>query len=85
MRQQYMLLAFNTENPLEDVRFCDYTTSIVKVQAWDRIPKIKFTDSGHGIVFVSRFATHRTMKPCNHLNMYWDSRAKTWYRPTHKD
>jgi hypothetical protein len=84
MRQQYMLLAFNTENHL-DIRFCDYTTSIVKVQAWERVPKIQFTDSGHGIIFVARLSQQRSRKPCNELNMRWDSRAKSWYRPTPKD
>jgi hypothetical protein len=86
MRQQYMLLAFNTENR-SDIRFCDYTTSIAKVLAWERIPKIRFTDSGHGIVFTAIMLSpnKRSIQPCNELKMRWDSRAKSWYRPTHKD
>jgi hypothetical protein len=34
----------------EDVRYREYTTSVRKAELFKTIPKIKFTDSGHGIV-----------------------------------
>lgn len=33
-----------------DCRYRDYTTSAKKAEAFQNIPKIRFTDSGHGIV-----------------------------------
>lgn len=46
----YCLEARNTQN-WQDVRYRAYTTSAKRAAAFERIPKIKFTDSGHGIVF----------------------------------
>lgn len=34
----------------EDVRYRQYTTSQRKIAAFKAVPKIQFTDSGHGIV-----------------------------------
>lgn len=44
------LTAWNTEDP-RDVRFRKYTTSKKKADAFQKIPKIQFSDSGHGIIF----------------------------------
>lgn len=46
----YELLAYNTES-FSDILYREYTTSQKKVDRFKRIPKIQFTDSGHGIVF----------------------------------
>jgi hypothetical protein len=34
----------------KDVRYRAYTTSVAKAEAFKRVPKIQFTDSGHGVV-----------------------------------
>ena len=47
----YELLAYNTEC-MQDIRYRKYTTSKKKAEAFNNIPKIQFTDSGHGIVFL---------------------------------
>ena len=51
----YELEAYNTDcRYSQDVRYRAYTTSKKKADAFDKIPKIQFTDSGHGIVFNAR-------------------------------
>jgi len=51
----YELEAYNTDcRYQDDVRYRAYTTSKQKAEAFNKIPKIQFTDSGHGIVFCSR-------------------------------
>lgn len=48
----WLLEGFNTDRRYsDDVRHREYTTSQTKAELFDRIPKIQFTDSGHGIVF----------------------------------
>lgn len=48
----WLLEAFNTDRSYpDDVRYRGYTTSRRKAEAFGRVPKIQFTDSGHGIVF----------------------------------
>jgi hypothetical protein len=48
----WILEAFNTDSRYpDDVRYRDYTTSARKAEAFERIPKIQFSDSGRGIVF----------------------------------
>jgi hypothetical protein len=48
----YELEAYNTDcRYSRDVRYRDYTTSKKKADKFNTIPKIQFTDSGHGIVF----------------------------------
>ena len=67
----YELVAFNTDcRYQQDIRYCAYTSSKTKADKFDQIPKIQFTDSGHGIVFNSReHKGHR--KPCiNNLSDY---------------
>ena len=59
----WMLEAFNTDRRYrDDVRYRAYTTSSKKAVAFDRIPKIQFSDSGHGIVFAARELPPRTRK-----------------------
>ncbi len=50
----FMLEGFNTDNRYDDVRYRAYTSSKRKAAMFDKIPKIQFTDSGHGIVFHAR-------------------------------
>ena len=48
----YELFAYNTDSRYSnDIRYREYTTSRKKAEAFNRIPKIQFTDSGHGICF----------------------------------
>ena len=48
----YELEAYNTDcRYTQDVRYRQYTSSKKKADAFNKIPKIQFTDSGHGIVF----------------------------------
>ena len=50
----YELIGFNTDSRYrDDVRHREYTTSAKKAQLFGQIPKIQFTDSGHGIVFAA--------------------------------
>ena len=60
----YELVAYNTDcRYASDIRYRAYTSSKKKSEAFDRIPKIQFTDSGHGVVFCSyEHKGHR--KPC---------------------
>lgn len=54
----YVLEGFNTDSRYpDDVRHRQYTTSKIKADAFERIPKIQFTDSGHGVVFQARVHT----------------------------
>lgn len=49
------LVGFSTEEHGENsVRYRAYTTSAKTAELFDRIPRIDFTDSGHGIVFAAR-------------------------------
>lgn len=48
----WMLEAYGTDSRYgDDVRHRSYTRSRKKAEAFARIPRIQFTDSGHGIVF----------------------------------
>lgn len=47
----YCLEMISTQN-WNDVRYRDYTTSVRKAEAFEKIPKIKFTDSSHGVIAV---------------------------------
>jgi hypothetical protein len=44
-----MLEAYDTE--MREARCREYTTIKRLAEKWQRIPRIQFTDSGHGIVF----------------------------------
>jgi len=51
----YELIAYNTDCRFpQDIRYREYTTSKKRAEAFEKIPKIQFTDSGHGIVFNAR-------------------------------
>lgn len=54
----------------DDVRYREYTSSIRKAEAFKAIPKIQFTDSGHGIVPVVKDAPKRREKPISSLREY---------------
>jgi hypothetical protein len=48
----WLLEAYGTDSRYgDDVRFRAYTTSRKQAEAFNAIPRIQFTDSGHGIVF----------------------------------
>lgn len=45
-------VGFSTEEHGENgIRHREYTTSEIKAELWGEIPRIQFTDSGHGIEF----------------------------------
>lgn len=49
------LIAYNTDSRYpDDKRYRDYTPSKKKAEAFNKIPKIQFSDSEHGIVFSAR-------------------------------
>jgi len=51
----YELLGYNTDCRYhQDIRYRRYTTSAKLAKQFERIPRIQFTDSGHGIVFTAR-------------------------------
>lgn len=50
----YELTAYNTDQRYGDVRYREYTSSERRAKSFSQIPKIQFTDSGHGIVFSAR-------------------------------
>lgn len=48
----WLLEAYGTDSRYgNDVRYRTYTVSRKRAEAFARIPRIQFTDSGHGIVF----------------------------------
>lgn len=50
----WVLLGYSTDTRGEGgVRHREYTTSERKAERFARIPRLDFTDSGHGIVFVA--------------------------------
>jgi hypothetical protein len=50
----YVLEAYNTDSRYpNDIRYREYTTSKTRADLFNKIPKIQFSDSGHGIVFWS--------------------------------
>ena len=55
----YELVGQSTDARSEDIRWRSYTTSLFRAQSFARIPKIQFTDSGHGIVFSYRRVSRR--------------------------
>lgn len=59
----YLLEAYNTDSRYrDDIRYRQYTRSVKRAEAFKRIPKIQFTDSGHGIVFWSQELPSRTKR-----------------------
>jgi hypothetical protein len=53
----WCLEAWDTEQ--REARTREYTTSDKLAERWERIPRIQFTDSGHGIVFQATAVTRR--------------------------
>jgi len=48
----YVLEAYNTDSRYRtDIRYREYTASKRRADLFNKIPKIQFSDSGHGIVF----------------------------------
>ena len=48
----YKLEAYNTDSRyMNDIRYRKYTSSKKEAELFRKIPKIQFSDSGHGIVF----------------------------------
>jgi len=71
----YELVGYNTDcRHSEDIRYRSYTSSPKIAEKFNKIPKIQFTDSGHGIVFSSR--EHKGIrKPgvsilCDHVDKF---------------
>lgn len=57
----YLLIAYNTDARYpNDIRWREYTGSKRRADQFAKIPKLCFTDSGHGIVFMS--SKHRGAK-----------------------
>ena len=51
----YKLEAYNTDSRYDnDIRYRKYTGSKKEAELFTKIPKIQFSDSGHGIVFHSQ-------------------------------
>lgn len=64
----YMLEMRNTES-WDDVRYRDYTTSAAKAARFKTaVPKIQFTDSGHGMVPAVTEVKHRGLPKITGLN-----------------
>lgn len=53
-----------------DVRYRAYTTSRKKAEAFNKIPRIQFTDSGHGIEFIAIELAPRTKRLPLHFGLY---------------
>jgi len=50
----WLLEGYGTDSRYgDDVRYRAYTTSQKKAEAFNRIPRIQFSDSGHGVVFAA--------------------------------
>lgn len=64
----WLLEGFGTEySPTGDVRYREYTTSKRRAEKFRQIPRIQFTDSGHGIEFVATELAPRTKRlPLRH-------------------
>lgn len=54
------LVAYDTE--VREDRSREYTRSATLARMWEEIPRIQFTDSGHGIVFSARELAPRTRR-----------------------
>ena len=65
----YRLELRSTEN-WDDVRYRDYTSSEDRMKRFEALPKIQFTDSGHGIVPVVSKCGSRGRDQVNVLETY---------------
>ena len=71
----YELIAFNTESYL-GIRYREYTASKKKADLFNKIPKIQFTDSGHGIVFMASEFSGKKKPKIHELSHYVDKHLK---------
>lgn len=64
----WLLEAYGTDSRYgADVRYRAYTTSAKKSAKFNAIPRIQFTDSGHGIEFMATELAPRTKRlPLRH-------------------
>lgn len=73
----YELIAYSTESVGPgSVRYRDYTTSLVIANRFNAIPKIQFTDSGHGVVFCYRIHEGKRGKVIKEIRDYVDKHMK---------
>ena len=69
----YVLEAHNTGSD-DDVRYREYTRSTIRAEMFKKIPRIDFTDSGHGIVFSAREHVGKRKQVVRELRAYvWDA------------
>jgi len=62
-------IGYSTEEQGENkIRHRVYTQSEITAEAWRRIPRIDFTDSGHGIAFTSY--AHNGKRKLEKLDLY---------------
>lgn len=67
----YELIAHNTDQRYpDDIRYRGYTSSKKKADLFSQIPKIQFTDSGHGIVFNARLHKGKRKPEIRELSDY---------------
>lgn len=72
MPMTWELTAVDTQT--RNVRHREYTNSSVRAQAWNRIPRIQFSDSYHGIIFVT--ARHHARKRLPYITALQDHVSK---------
>ena len=75
----YELIAVNTESNTATPSG-NYTTSKRKADLFEKLPKIQFTDSGHGIVFMANKLVGKKEKRIHILRDYVNHRMPTLAR-----
>lgn len=82
----YVLEMRSTAN-WQDVRYREYTTSAKKAEIFKDVPRISFTDSGHGIVpHVREHCGHREPRNlllADHVRDYITAKGREVKRPRH--
>jgi hypothetical protein len=58
----WLLEGYGTDRRYDDVRYRVYTTSEKRADEFRQIPRIQFSDSGHGIVFAATKLPHGTRR-----------------------
>jgi hypothetical protein len=67
----YVLEAYNTDSRYpDDVRWREYTNSKKRAELFNKIPKIQFSDSGHGVVFWAREHKGKRKETRHELHSY---------------
>jgi len=74
----YLLEAYNTDSRYPtDIRYREYTTSKKRADLFNKIPKIQFLDSGHGICFSStEHKGHQKPRRTDLTNYVFEQMAK---------